>query len=168
MPNLNPDLIALALRFKPAYASTLSTEELRSPALAKSSKNLLDSNPNKYGQILDSLLNGNSITATAKSTHSNPDLVSFIYRFHPEIPQAQKDVLVSHLQNAILTLSNQLQANAHLIKPDNIPRAIQTLTQELALLTGNPTHHLQISQPLQKDKIIKMFNDLHKDLPSSP
>jgi hypothetical protein len=159
-PPMNEDALSLALRFGSIFQREIQPEEIRYPTLARQAKALLDQNPLAYGQILESLLDGIPIQKTAKATRSKPDLVRFISRLHPEIREANRAHTVANLEQSLVQLSERLASESDLLPIKDVPRAIATTTEQLALLTGNATARLEIQNVPSRQKLIEMFKAL--------
>jgi hypothetical protein len=136
-------------------------EELKSPTLAQDAQNLLKNNPQTYGKILACLLDGHTVPLTAKRTKQNLDLVRFISRFHPECRAAAQANTIANLEESLHSLSSRQANEAHNIHIKDVPRAIASTTEQLALLTGHATTRVEITNIPSRQKLAQLYDSLH-------
>jgi hypothetical protein len=149
----------LALRLGAIFQQEINPEELRYPGLSKSAQSLLAQNPQKYGEILESLLDGKSVAATARKTKQQADIVQFINRLHPEIRESLRSHSINNLEQSLVELSGRMATEVNAFEIKDVPRALSVVTEQLALLTGHATSRVEISN-VSREKLLAMFNSL--------
>jgi hypothetical protein len=165
MPNPESDPCSLALRLGGAiFNGELQPDELRYPGLSRAAKKLLADNPTRYGQVLEDLLDGEVPDSVATKRKVPKELVRFLSRLHPEIDAALNAHTVRSLQLAVTHYSNRLLNEVDQMPIRDVPRTVATLTELLALITGNATARVEhtTSPPVSRERLLEMFNELKK------
>lgn len=149
-------------------ASKQVEEQLRPdlPALVRPdtwvsrAKDLMDTQPEIYAGIVNSLADGESVAQLAKRTGFEIQLVRKIRELHPEVIEAGSKAVLSRLGEALHNGSERLANEMDSIPIASLPIAVAVLVDKVQLLSGGATQRIEKINAASPEDLRAMFDAL--------
>ena len=123
-------------------------------------KGLMDSQPEIYAGIVNSLADGESCAQLAKRTGFEIQLVRKIRELHPEVIEAGSKAVLSRLGEALHNGSERLANEMHNIPIASLPIAVAVLVDKVQLLSGGATQRIEKINAASPEDLRAMFDAL--------